>query len=57
MKKNKLYQVRYERGAGYSSKQVGYKMRLVARRSAVRIVSYLLRRGIDAFMTPVMIHR
>ena len=55
MKTRKLYQVRIETGFGSSSKQVGFKMRLLDRAGANKVAKFLKRRGYDAFTAPVAV--
>lgn len=56
MKTRKLYQVRIERSAGESSKQVGFKMRLLDRSKALKVAKFLKKRHIDAFIAPLTVN-
>lgn len=47
----KRYSVRYEVGAGYSSRNVGYKSRLLERAQAQRVVRRLRKSGVDAYLS------
>lgn len=55
MKTRKLFQVRNEIGYGCSSKQIGHKMRLMDRSKAMRVVKFLKKRGVNAFIAPMLI--
>jgi hypothetical protein len=49
----KLYEVRYYKDAVSYSKHVGFKMKLLPRIRALKIVKFLKNRGIDAFAAPL----
>ena len=54
MTKRNLYQVRMWQGSEYS-RHVGYKMRLLDRATALRIVKRLKRSGFDAYAAPIKV--
>ena len=56
MKMKTMYEIRYQTGRGWAeTKQVGYKMRLVAGVQATRVVRRLRKSGVDAYRAPVRI--
>lgn len=54
MRTTKLYEVRYFKGNGFSQ-IVGFKMRLLERGRASRVVGFLMRHGIDAVALPLAV--
>lgn len=53
MKMRKMYEVRYyPNDLGYS-RSVGFKERLLPRAKALRVVKFLKKRGIHAFIAPL----
>lgn len=52
MKMRKLYEVRYYPIDLVYSREVGYKGRLLPRSKALRVVKFLKKRGIHAFIAP-----
>lgn len=55
MKMRKMYEVRYYPIELIYSRKVGYKGRLLPRSKALRVVKFLKKRGIHAFIAPLNI--